>query len=76
MYKFFLHRNTHLPVAALLLGPEFQRPKHLRPEAERRVNEGRLVVVDSRALPDEIDFGRLEEARSLDEFPREEGDGS
>lgn len=71
-----LYRNTHLPIAALLLAPELQRSKHLRPETEWRVNERRLVVVNRRALPDEIDFGGLEKASSLDEFPREEGDGS
>lgn len=70
-----LHRNAHLPIAALLLAPELQWAKHFCPEAERRVDECRLVVVDGRALPDEIDFCGLEEAGTLDELPGEESDG-
>jgi hypothetical protein len=68
--------NAHLPIAALLLLAEPQRTEHLSPEAVGRIDEGHLVVVDSGAFPDQIDFVRLEEAGTLDELPGDEGDRS
>ena len=66
-------RNTHLPITALLHFPKLQRPQHLSPETVGRVHERQLVVVDRRAFPDEVDFGRFEQAGAFDEFPGEEG---
>lgn len=68
--------NAHLSVTGLLaLAPEHQRPQHLGPEAAWRINEGSFVVVNGRALPDEIDLERRQQLGALDELPAKEGDG-
>lgn len=64
------------PVHAILLPSNADHLQHLTPETVRRIEECRLVGVESRPFPNKIHFVWFDKFRSLDQFPRKEVDKS